>query len=194
MVAEGIPVQRLPVAALDVVLHRMAIGIPTRVQQSARGIRHHVAGIVVRQLELTVGVQPGDAVERQGLGCRKHPGHSVAFIFRHNVVKRSESLYAVEAVSIDNAVTFKLCDVASLVIPVVYREVGYAVSLDGGPVRQTFGRSEHGGSQTIERVIRVCVAALGPCALGDVAVIARRVFQRVADGGSVCRRAVCGLL
>ena len=31
VVAEGIPAQRLPVAAFEVVLHRVAIGIPTRV-------------------------------------------------------------------------------------------------------------------------------------------------------------------
>lgn len=83
-------------AALDVVLHRMAVSVPTRVQQPTRGVRHHVAGIVVRQLELTVGVQPGDAVERQGLGCRKQLCHLVAVIVRHHVVECPEGFYAIK--------------------------------------------------------------------------------------------------
>jgi len=48
------------------------------------------------------------------------------------------------------------------VVAVIYREVGYAASLDRGPIRQAFRRSEDGGFQTVERVIGVRVAAFVP--------------------------------
>ena len=195
VVAEGVPPQKLPVAALDVVLHRVAIGVPTRVQQPARGVRHHIPGIVVRQLELTIGVQPGDAIERQSLGYGRDVAQPVAVVAAGQLVKRAEGLHAVEvADGVNNAVAHDIGHIAAQVVAVIYREVGYAVSLNSGSVRQAFRRSEGGGFQTVERVIRVRVAALGPRAFGDVAVVARRVFQCVADGGGVCPRAVCGLL
>ena len=45
VVAEGVPAQRLPVAAFEVVLRRVAVSVPSSVQQPARSVRHHVAGI-----------------------------------------------------------------------------------------------------------------------------------------------------
>ena len=114
VVAEGVPTQTLSVAAFSVVLHRVAVGIPTRVQQPARGVRHHVAGIIVCQLELAVGVQSGDAVERQRVCYGRDAAQLVAVVCAGQFVKCAEGLNAVEvADGVNNAVAHDIGRIAA---------------------------------------------------------------------------------
>ena len=77
--------------------------------------------------------------------------------------------------SIDNTVAYNVGRIAAQVVAVIYREVGYADSLDAGSVRQAFRRSEDGGFQTVERIIGVRVAALAPRAFEDRGNVSKNV-------------------